>query len=333
MNDEGGSEGKKPARPVGRARGGVARRDALTPERRQQIAAKAAAARWGEKPLRATHRGSFKAEFGIDVDCYVLDDEPKTGVISKRGMGQALGMGASGSVFRLFIGRTKVAPYVGSDLANKLANPLIFQAPLVGAKTIPTPVHGYDVTILIDVCRAIIAADEAGVLRRRHRHIVKQAHVIQSASAKAGIKNLVYALAGYDATREEVIAAFKFFVQEEARAYEREFPDELYANWYRLYDLTPPERNRPWKFKDLTLKHVYTPLARSNGKILELTRAQRARSEERHKKLHQFLSEIGVKALRTHLGRLLGLAEASRSRAEYEGHVQRVFGAQLQFPW
>lgn len=143
----------------------------------------------------------------------------------------------------------------------------------------------------------------------------------------------VYALAGYDATRAEIIAAFKFYVQEEARAYEREFPKELYDEWYRLYELTRPEKNRPWKFRDLTIKHVYTPLARSNGKILTLTRTQRTESDEPNKKLHQFLSEVGVKALRTHLGRLLGLAEASKSRAEYEGHVQRVFGVQLELPF
>ena len=55
-----------------------------------------------------------------------------------------------------------------------------------------------------------------------------QARIILNASAKAGIKGLVYALAGYDATREEIITAFKLFVREEAREYEKEFPDQLY---------------------------------------------------------------------------------------------------------
>lgn len=317
--------------PKGKAKGGLARRDALSPETRRSIARKAAAARWGEKPLRATHRGSFKEEFGIDVDCYVLDDDQKTGVISKRGMGLALGMGESGSVFTSFMGRGKLAPYVGSELAEKLAKPLIFQYATVGAKTPPMIVHGYDVTILIDVCKAILSAEAAGALQTRHRHIVAQAQVIVNASAKAGIKNLVYALAGYDATREEVIAAFKFYVREEARDYEKEFPDQLYAEWYRLYQLPKPERNKPWKFRTLTIDHVYTPLARSNGTILELTRKQRAESADRWKKLHQFLSEVGVKALRTHLGQLLGIAQVSDTAQQYERNVERVFGTQLRW--
>ena len=51
----------------------------------------------------------------------------------------------------------------------------------------------------------------------------------------------MYALAGYNPTAEEVIAAFKLYVQEEARKYEQEFPNELYLAWHRLYDIPIPE--------------------------------------------------------------------------------------------
>jgi hypothetical protein len=315
--------------PKGRARGGIARAEALTPEERSQIAKKAAAARWGEKPLRATHRGNFKDEFGIDVECYVLDDENKTAVISKRGMGAALDLGEfAGNLLPRFLKGKKIAPYVDANLAEKLENPLVFQWSSPGANAPPGPIHGYDVTILIDVCKAILEADSKGSLIERQKHIVKQARVIVSASAKAGIKGLVYALAGYDATKAEVIAAFKLYVREEARAFEKEFPDPLYSEWYRLYQLPKQERTKPWKFKDLTIDHVYMPLAQSNGKILALTREQKVASAKPYKKLHQFLSEIGVKALRTHLGQLLGIAQLSDDRDAYERNFQKVFGGQ-----
>jgi hypothetical protein len=307
--------------------GGEARAKALTAEARRSIAARAAAARWGGKPLNATHRGSFKKEFGIDVDCYVLDDDQKTAVISQRGMSAALGMeNTSGTAMPRFVRTKMIAHYVGAELQSKIANPLIFQWSGPGANTI---VYGYDVTILIDICKSILSADADDKLTARQGKLVKQAHVIVNASAKAGIKGLVYALAGYDATKEDVISAFKFYVQEEAREYEKEFPDQLYEEWYRLYQIPKPERNKPWKFMHLTLNHVYVPLARSNGKILELTRAQKVRSGERWKRLHQFLSEIGTKALRTHLGRLLGMAEASDTMEQYERLVERKFGKQL----
>lgn len=41
-----------------------------------------------------------------------------------------------------------------------------------------------------------------------------------------------------------------------------------------------------------------------------------------------FLSEIGVKALRQHLGQVLGVARIAKNRDEYEGYFQRLFGQQ-----
>jgi len=152
--------------------------------------------------------------------------------------------------------------------------------------------------------------------------------IILNASAKAGIKGLVYALAGYSPTTDEVIAAFKLYVQEEAREYEKEFPDQLYAEWYRLYKLPKPQKHKPWKFKHLTIEHVYKPLAKSNGRVYQLTQALRTASNERWKKLHQFLSEVGVKALRTQLGQTLGIAQVSDTAEQYEANIKRVFGGQ-----
>jgi hypothetical protein len=307
-----------------RAKGGIARAQAMTSEERKKIARKAAAGRWGYK---ATHKGNFQEEFGINVDCYVLNDEQKTAVISQRGMGEALGLGEGGSRLPTFIKGQKIAPYIGHELREKLGNPLVFQGGMVGTTT----VHGYDVTILIDVCKAIITAHEDGKLLQTQQHIAKQARIILNASAKAGIKGLVYALSGYDATREEFIAAFKTYVLSEAREYEKEFPNDLYSEWYRIYNLQKPDRGRPWNFKYLTIDQVYTILAKSNGKILELTRENKDNCQKQNTKLHQFLSEVGVKALRQHLGALLGIAKISDTREEYERHITKAFGGQQRF--
>lgn len=312
--------------------GGVARALALTPERKREIAAKAAAARWGKLP-RATHKGNFKEDFGIDVDCYVLNDEQKTAVVSQRGMAVALGLPERGSAFHRFANSKRVAQHVGIELRQRIENPLVFQWAGAGSQQPPSVINGFDVTLLVDFCKAILDAESNGRLLPRQMNMARQARVILNASAKAGIKGLVYALAGYDATRQEIIAAFKLFVREEAREYEKEFPDQLYEEWYRLYELPKPTRNKPWKFKHLTVAQVYNPLARSNGKVLQLTQAQRASSKERHKKLHQFLSEIGVKALRTHLGQLLGIAQVSADKSQYEAFWRKVFGDQSDLPY
>jgi hypothetical protein len=200
---------------------------------------------------------------------------------------------------------------------------------LTATNPVTARAKGYDATILIDICKAIGAAKADGKLSGgRYDKMIAQAQIIMNASAKNGIKQLVYALAGYNPTAEEIIAAFKLYVQEEAREYEKEFPDQLYAEWYRLYKLPKPQKNKPWKFKHLTVEHVYEPLAKSNGKVYQLTQALRTASNERWKRLHQFLSEIGVKALRTQLGQTLGIAQVSETAEQYEANIRRVFGGQ-----
>jgi hypothetical protein len=193
-------------------------------------------------------------------------------------------------------------------------------------------VHGFDVTLLIDICKAVIAAESAGKLRgARYANIAKQAHIIVGASAKAGIKQLVYALAGYNPTAEEVIAAFKLYVLEEAKKYEPEFPKELYAEWYRLYSIPVLKRGKPWHFKYLTVNHVYHPIAESNGKLYTLLKALKAKGGDQKAKLFQFLNQIGARALRIQLGRILEMAESSPDKETYERKIKERFGRQKEF--
>jgi len=274
-------------------------------------------------------------EFGIDIDCYVLDDKTKTAVISQRGMAASIGLDTqSGRSLPRFLETKAISAYIGAELRQKIDNPVIFQQvsatqePGKGVKT-----YGYDVTVLIDVCKAIVDAERDGKLSASRKSSGMQAHIILNASAKLGIQNLAYALSGYDVTKQEIIESFKLYVREEAREYEKEFPAQLYQEWYRIYQLPKPERNRPWKFMHLTNEHVYYPLAKSKGKLQELAISQRESAKQvRQKRLHQFLSDVGVKALRQHLGQLLGIAQLSDSKEAYEENVLKVFGETKRIP-
>jgi P63C domain len=215
---------------------------------------------------------------------------------------------------------------------GKIENPVIFQPPGAAAgSSVSARANGYDATILIDICNAILAANADGKLSSaRYVKMIEQARIITAASAKNGIRQLVYALAGYSPSTDEVIAAFKLYVQEEARKYEPEFPNELYMEWHRLYNLAVPERGKPWQFRHLTVRHVYYPLAKSSGKVLMLLRALKARDGNQNKKLFQFLNEIGARALRIQLGRVLEMAESAPNRIEYEKKVSDRFGGQKE---
>lgn len=310
----------------GRAKGGIARRDALSADERKAIAKRAATARWG---IKATHRGNFQEQLGIDVECYVLDDEKKTAVISQTGMARALGLSSRGNALPRFLANKIMSEAVGAELRQKIENPLKFQWGTGGAGSVPpVTVHGFDSALLIDLCNAIVSVERK--LGERYADVARQAHLILGASAKLGIQGLVYALAGYNPSIEEVIAAFRLYVLEEAKKYEPEFPNELYLQWHRLYGLAVPERGKPWQFKYLTVNHIYYPLAKSNGKLLALLRALRARGGDRQKKLFQFLNDIGARALRMQLGRVLEMSESSTDKQTYEKKIVERFGGQTE---
>jgi hypothetical protein len=75
----------------------------------------------------------------------------------------------------------------------------------------------------------------------------------------------------------------------------------------------------------------YHPLAQSNGKVLELLRALKAKGGDQKAKLFQFLNKIGARALRIQLGRVLEMAESSPDKYAYESKIIERFGGQKQF--
>ena len=325
---------------IGRAKSAIARANSLTPEQKSDIARKGGLAKKAKfeanRPLIAIRKGNFKDDFGFDAECYVLNDEMKTAVMSQRGIGDALLLtGGGGTAFQRFTNGKNIREYLGPELLNKIENPIQFQrftgGPDLAKDSAKNALSfGYQASLLIDVCQAIVKANNDGKLQHNQADLAKQASIILGATAKLGIQTLVYKLAGYDSTKEEVIAAFKAFVQEEAKKYEKEFPPELYLEWARLYGIVPPVRGKSWKNKHLTVDHVYYPLAKSNGKLLTLLRESK-NSDGGNKKLFQFLNEVGTRALRMHLGRILEMAESSPDKSTYEEKIVSRFGGQTGF--
>lgn len=322
-------EGKKPE-PTGRAKGGAVVAAKMTPAQKAERGRKGALARWGAKLPVAIRKGNFLDEFGFDAECYVLGDVDKTAVMTQRGIAAAVGLSKPGGKdFERLVKGKGISKHLGAEALVKVMQPIEFKWIYPGAKGGAQTIKGYSADLLIDVCNAILAAHAAGDLRKQQESLARQASIVVGASAKAGIQGLVYALAGYDRTKEEVIAAYKMYVAAEAREYEREFSPELYEQWYRLYGLAKPERGRPWEFRYLTIDHIYKPLARSNGKVFSLAKLSKQEHGEKGDKIHQFLSEIGVKALRTQVGKILGIATVSADREEYERHIsEKVIGQQ-----
>ena len=117
--------------------------------------------------MKATHRGNFQEQLGIDVECYVLDDEEKTAVISQTGMAGALGLSSRGNALPRFLANKVMSNTVGAELRQKIENPLKFQWAGGGGGP-AAPIHGFDSSLLIDICNAIISSEnELGPLVRQ----------------------------------------------------------------------------------------------------------------------------------------------------------------------
>jgi hypothetical protein len=57
----------------------------------------------------------------------------------------------------------------------------------------------------------------------------------------------------------------------------------------------------------------------------------KASAGDRRKKLFQFLTEVGPRALARQLGRVLEMAESSSNKAEYEQKIVKRFAPQREF--
>ncbi|WP_125933201.1 hypothetical protein [Candidatus Sodalis sp. SoCistrobi] len=96
-------------------------------------------------------KGNFKEQFGIDAECYVLNDAMKTPVVTKTGLAQLLQIGT----LARDIDRLMSAPFMNDmrdpDLDDKLEKPLKFQ--LEARSNNSTIAHGFDIGVVIDIAK------------------------------------------------------------------------------------------------------------------------------------------------------------------------------------
>jgi P63C domain len=317
--------------PTGKAKGGLARAESLTPERRKEIALAAAAAKKEKASIqRATH-GSADHPLKIgeaELPCYVLEDG--TRVLSQSGLIKALGMSrgsaggaAGGDRLVSFAGTKGIISFINNDLMNAINNPIKFFHSGGGGVTL-----GYQATMLADICDAVLAARQAEALHPQQAHIAKQCEILVRGFARVGIIALVDEATGYqkDRARDALAKILEAFVAKEIQPYLKAFPADYYEQLFRLYGYTyPPENKRPqWRpvfFGKITNEVVYSRLA--PDLLPELKKA--ASKAERKAKLHQWLTQdIGHPKLKDHLVSIVTLLKISKTPEEFRAYVNAV---------
>ena len=182
------------------SKGGRARADNLTREERREIARLGAQARWdglreddGIELPKATHQGKMIVG-SLTLDCYVLEDGRR--VFHKRGMARALNMkSGGGNVFLRAMRRKGLGSELDQKLIEKIENPINFK-PLTRDLG-----HGYEANVLVEVCKTVVRADEAGKLTKAQQGLVIQARILLHAFAKVGVTALIDEATGFQEVR------------------------------------------------------------------------------------------------------------------------------------
>lgn len=300
------ADNQKPA--SGRAKGGVARAESLTPERRSEIAKKAALSRHNAKtklPV-ATHKGVIEIA-DTQIQCFVLDDGRR--VISGRGMTTAIGMKGRGQGFARIEGLKAVKLSQNNNLALAIQSPIQF---LGGSPKVGDPSDGFEATVLQDLCEAILEARDAGVLTTEHELRYAQfADMLIRAFARIGIVALVDEATGFQAERpkDALQRYLEMLVRKELAAWAKKFPDEFYENIYKLRGWIWPgmKKNRFSVVAHYTKDLVYERMAPGLLKELEV-KSPKDDTGKRETKLHQWLTdEVGDPMLANQLQSILTL--------------------------
>ncbi len=200
MNDKDQEANAK--EPIGRARGGLARADALSSEERQAIARKAALARWDDADtnLRATHTGELRIG-DLSIGCAVLKDGSR--VISQKGFARAMGASTPTGINRRGAGELPVLltaanlkPFIDKEL-EETAKPIWYKGgPGRGG-------FGIRAGLFRRSCEVSLKARDAGKLRHNQVHLAKSADMLVRALASVGIVALVDEATGYQEVRDE----------------------------------------------------------------------------------------------------------------------------------
>jgi P63C domain len=280
--------------------------------------------------VSATHKGILPIG-GLQLECYVLEDGRR--VFHKRGMAKALGLKSEGgNAFMKTFGGKNLGSEVTEDLIKKIENPIFFNA--IGSD----PAHGYEAEILVEVCKAVIRANEAGKLSKAQEPMARQAMAIINALAKVGIVSLIDEATGYQTVRspDALRLMVQAYIENEKRQWELEFPDDFYLTLNRVYGSSQYVKrtggatviNKPQHFGNFTNKYVYGPL--EHGEVLKELQKLNPKVDAkgtRRDRLHQFLSKgYGLEKLRAQRQEVLTMLKLADDIDEFKRLYEKRFG-------
>jgi hypothetical protein len=334
----------------GRAIGGHARAMRLSKDERAESARKAALARWeqtkakssaegieidpSEDDLRpeptmpvARWRGALNI-VGVDVPCYVLDNGEK--IIGRTSATELLTGIKGGGALEKYLSVKALEPFINA--AEVQARMIPFR--LAEVEGLEKAVKGLPAELLIEVCQGFVAALEASFnsssanprMTDRQKQMAIQASMFLSACAKVGLEALIDEATGYQYERAEDALQVKLraFIADELRAWEKTFPDELWAEFGRLTGWSGALHSRPRWWGKLVIEMIYDTLDPDVAEYLKNNKPPQGIHWHR-----QLTDDIGVRALVSRCYEVIGMAKTCHNIRELRDRVAQHYGRKV----
>jgi len=324
------------------SKGGRARARALTPEERREIAREASRARWtkagkpdvAETPdeydflaplIHKTERSDkpysmFRGVVSlgdIQVQCHVLNDGRR--VMTQR------------EVVRVISGGRRSGSYLQNipefDVTSLPERVIHFTDP--GG---PQVNHGFEATLLIEICEGYLRARDNGTLKSGQEHIAAAADLIVRACARVGIEALIDEATGYQEVRAKNALQVKLqlFIAEQMGEWVKRFPDEFWVQLARLEGVKYSGRQRPLRWGKYVMRFVYDAIDSDVAKRLADINPDPAKGHNHH----QHLTKFGQKELNNHLQQVIAVMRLCDDLDEFKRKFPRAFPTgpyQLEF--
>ncbi len=264
--------------------------------------------------LEVTHQGIWDITDEIKMDCYVTSD--KIRYMSLRGTARVMNIKGGGSGGLL---RNLKAKYLKPYLSDQLQTWIIGASNGKFSKSKAVygpPFIPFEATLFVDICKAYIDADNAGVLNKKQKITANRLLGIMTAFAKVGIVAVIDEITGYQEERNstDLQKLFSLYISEEYSPWAKRFPDEFYEEIHRLRgwgSFSKQGRKMPQVIGTYTNDLVYKYLPEG---VLEMLKEKTPQSEAGNNlvRLHQSLTpEQGIQHLLSHMSTVMALMKIS----------------------
>ena len=261
---------------------------------------------------------------GIDVPCYVLDNGVK--IIGRTSATELLTGIKGGGALEKYLGVKSLEAFIDKDLVLERLVPFR----LLEVEGLERAVKGLPAELMIEICQGFVAALQASFdpntvnkLTGRQQEMAIKASMFLSACAKVGLEALIDEATGYQYERAEDALQVKLraFIAEELRAWEKTFPDELWAEFGRLTGWKGTLHSRPKWWGKLVIEMIYNTL---DPDVAEYIRTHKPPIGVRW---HQQLTDnVGARQLVSRCYEVIGMAKTCRDMRELRDKVAEHYG-------